>query len=232
MSSSSPGTNGLRHRLRYVALSLALLLLGLWLAGSSLWQLGKTAVFVHEAVVVPGIVVDVRQKPFETWSDTLGHGNLSMPGDVSYQPMVRFVLPGGISAFRGDLEADNRDYACGEQLEIISLPNDPSSARLDRWKFLWGASCLRLGAGALLTLIGYGLLRRLKGKRHPAPAPAAKRATKASTKPARRRKSGDASSTGSRRRRKAEDAPAADAVPKPRRSRKKKAEPQQGELPI
>ncbi len=244
-----------RH-LRNLLLAFGLLLLGLWMAGSAIWQLGRTAVFVHESVVVTGTVYDVRQKPFESWSETLGQGNWSWPGDVSYQPFVRFMLPGGIYASRLDLEADNIDYTIGQDISIISPPTQPGKARINRWKFLWGADCLQLGIGSLLALIGHALLKRLRNRRPTKAAPAAKAEKNAKSaprrsspaaeeaaapapkpKPPRKRKNSSAASNGSsssRRRKKAEAADtSANATPaKPRRSRKKKSDPQQGELPL
>ncbi len=226
------------RRLRNILLSLCLLGMGLWLAGTALWQLGRTAIYVHEAVVVPGTVIDVRQKPFESWSETLGQGNWSWPGDVSYQPHVRFMLPGGINAIRLDLEADNEDYRIGQEVSIISPPSQPGKAHLNRWKFLWGANCLRLGTGALFSLIGYALLRRLRGKRRAAAKSASTTSTSANTPARRKRKSAstaaEAGSPTPRRRRKTQaDAPAeAPAPKKPRRSRRKKAQEQSPALPL
>ncbi len=234
------------RRLRHLLLAFALTGYGLWLAGSALWQLGRTAMFVHESVVVTGTVVDLRQKPFESWEETLGRGNWSMPGDVSYQPIVRFTLPGDIDAIRFDLDADNVDYRKGETVSIISPPGQPGKARINRWKFLWGASCLRLGIGTLISLIGYGLLCRLRGKgpagassatsparRNASPQKAA--ASPAKPRAARKRKSpaADGSSPAPRRRKKAESSAAeGEAKAKKPRSRKKKSEPRQAELPF
>ncbi len=222
------------RRLRKLLLSLALLTLGLWMAGTALWQLGRRAVYVHEAVVVTGTVIDVRQKPFESWSETLGKGNWSLPGDVSYQPIVRFTLPGGIDAIRLDLEADNVDYRTGQEVSIISPPAQPGKAHINRWKFLWGASCLRLGAGSFLALIGYIMLRRLRGGHPAATASApARRAEATPAKPARRRKStSGAEGTTPRKRKKAETGPNAPAPKKPRRSKKKAAQEQTPQLPF
>ncbi len=212
------------RRLRKLLLSFCLLVCGLWLGGSALWQLGKTAIYVHESVVVTGTVIDVRQKPFESWAETLGTGNWSWPGDVSYQPIVRFTLPGGIDAIRLDLEADNADYDVGDAISIISPPTQPGKALINRWKFLWGASCLRLGIGTLLALMGYVLLKRLKGS---APARSAKptQQAEAERRPARRsrgsRQAGERNTSSTpRRRKKAESS--GDAPKKPRRSRRKK----------
>ncbi len=225
---ASPRTRYLRNAL----LAYGLLGLGLWMAGKALWQLGSTALYVHESVVVTGTVVDVRQKPFESWSETLGKGNWSMPGDVSYQPIVRFTLPGNIDAIRLDLEADNVDYDTGQEISIISPPTQPGKARINRWKFLWGAPCLQLLAGCLLSLCGHLLRRQLK-RRQPAPTPAPSPARR-SAKKTRQRQNTAGSSTAPRRRKKANKAPAeTQAAPaKPRRSRKKKAESQQQELPF
>ncbi len=220
------------RRLRNLLLALATLGLGLWLAGNALWQLVQTAVFVHESIVVTGTVTDMRRKPFESWSETLGKGHWSMPGDASYQPTVRFTLPGGINAIRIDMDVDNVDYQKGQTISIISPPGKPGKARINRWKFLWAEPCLHLAAGTLLSLIGYGMLRRLRAGHMATAAPGRKAAA---PRQARRKSGGSRSSTGStpRRRKKAEAAPAATATSaKPRRSRKKKAEPQQAELPL
>ncbi len=218
------------RRLRNLLLAATLTGCGLWLTGAALWQLGKTAVFVHESVVVTGTVDDVRQRPFESWSETLGAGNWSMPGDISYQPMVTFLLPGGIHATRYDLPPDNEDYTTGESISIISPPDKPGKARINRWKFLWGASCLRLGVGVTLSLIGYGLLHRLRGKRPAKPKAPEQAKNSSPAKPPRKRKSTATAEDkpAPRRRKKAEGDPA----PKKPRSRKKKAAPQQGELPL
>ncbi len=222
------------RRLRNMLLTAALTGYGLWLAGSALWQLGKTAVYVHESVVVTGTVIDVRQRPFETWEETLGKGNWSMPGDISYQPLVRFTLPGGIDAIRLDLEADNVDYRTGQPISIISPPDKPGKAHINRWKFLWGASCLRLGIGTVLTLIGYGLLCRWRGKHQSTSAATAPKGhSPAKAKAPRKRKSPNTGSTGTRRTKKAESSTAnGEAKPKKPRSRKKKSEMQQAELPL
>ncbi len=235
------------RRLRNALLALSLLGSGLWLAGSALWQLGRTAMYVHESVVVTGTVIDVRQKPFECWAETLGKGNLSWPGDVSYQPIVSFSLPGGINAIRYDLEADNVDYKTGQEVRLISPPSQPGKAHLHRWKFLWGASCLRLGIGSLLTLAGYALWCRLRGN-HPAGAAATKApvapakrrsapAPQASPTPHRRKKASAStdSSPAPRRRKKTESTASAGTETrqkKPRSPRKKKEELRQAELPF
>ncbi len=228
------------RRMRNLLLAIACSGLGLWMSGTSLWQLIQTAIFVHESVVVTGTVIDVRQKPFESWNDTLGKGNWSWPGDVSYQPIVRFTLPGGIDAIRLDFAADNVDYHTGQEISIISPPDKPGKAHINRWKFIWGASCLRLGVGSFLAIIGYALIKRLKGS---APAKAAKPAKTTQAEPERRparkssggRKTGERSASSTPRRRKRAESSAnnsTEAPRKPRRPRKKKAETQQGELPF
>ncbi len=227
------------RRLRNYLTALAALGLGLWLAGSALWQLARTAVFVHESVVVTGTVIDVRQKPFENWSETLGEGNWSMPGAPSYQPIVRFTLPGGINAIRLDLPADNADYQLGQDIRIISPPTQPGKARIYERKFLWGASTLRLMVGSLAALVGFILLRRLRGRRSEAtsaPSPALQSADAQRKTPSRRKSSANsAPASGSRRKKKEASNSHDEAEPpkKPRcRSRRKKAAGQSPELPL
>ncbi len=236
------------RRLRNAFLALALTGCGLWLAGGALWQAVQTAIYVHKSVVVTGTVIDVRQKPFESWSETLGKGNWSSPGDVSYQPIVSFQLPDGINAIRYDFAADNVDYRIGDGISIISPPGQPGKAHINRWKFLWGATCMQLGLGALLGLMGWYLLRRMRGKRPAQAASPAKAATptpaanhKAANPPAptaakapRKRKSASGTTPAPstpRRRKKAASSSPADTPKKPRRSRKK-SDTEQMELPL
>ncbi len=146
---------------------------GLWQLGLAIAGLARTAVFVHEADVAKVVVNDVVQKPFESWEETLGAGNLSWPGDSSYRPIVRFTQPDLPSQLRRNLEtdevkleADNVDYQRGQEVEVIYHPEDPTQAHLHRWKFQWGGSCIRLAVGALLLGAGW-LFWKLRRARLP-----------------------------------------------------------------
>ena len=153
----------MKHISRYLRRKwpfLLLFLLGLYAAGSALLALARTAIYVHEAVILPGEVVDVRQFPFETPWDALSRGNLSWAGETAYQPIVRFVLPDGIIITRTMPDADNVDYLCGQTVEVITHPHDPNQAHLHKWKFQWGGSCILLTTGLLMAGGGWLILRR------------------------------------------------------------------------
>ncbi len=191
------------------------LLAGYLLAAWALYQLAFTAMFVHECVVLPGVVTDVRQKPYEDSLQALVHGSGSCAGDVSYQPVVRFTLPSGLVINRLMSDAGDKDYTIGQPIEIITPELDPSGARINEWKYIWGTETLELGVGVLLVLLGYALRGTLR--RNPS-------AVK-EEKPQPRRKN----TAGSRKEkaatpRRRKSAPPSDSTAPKRRSRKKKAE--------
>lgn len=138
---------------------------GLLTALGALWQLAQTLLFVYEAQRVPAVVVDVRQQPFESTLGALLGGNAAVEGDVSYRPIVRFALPGnGAEITRLMPDADAEDYALDAPLEVLTLPLDPSSARVYKLRLLWAAPAAQLGLGVLLLLLS----RLLRGARRPA----------------------------------------------------------------
>lgn len=192
------------------------LLAGFLLIAYALYHLAFTAMFVHESVVLPGVVTDVRQKPYEDSLQAIVHGCGSCAGDVSYQPVVRFTLPSGLVINRLMSDAGDKDYTIGQPIEIITPELDPSGARINEWKYIWGTETLELGAGVLLVLLGYALRGSLR--RRPAAANEEK------PKPRRKNTAAGAqkkTSTPSRRRK---SAPSSDSPAPKRRSRKKKAE--------
>lgn len=190
--------------------------------GAALYHIADTAVFVYKAQVVDAVVTDVRQKPFESTWEALSHGNLSMAEDTSYLPTVRFTLPNGVRVTRELQQPDNRDYAAGEQLSLLTYPNDPTAACPYRFKFLWGGDCVRMVYALILLLLAR--LLRGKGKRRrpaaaapmapnrPQPAPPAEKAPakkKAPAKPRAKKTAAKADGT---------------STPRKPRSRKKKSE--------
>lgn len=208
---------GFKRRL----LPVVLLLSGLYCCGVSLKGLGQTAVFLHESATVKARVTDMVQCPFESYTQALQHGNLPWDGDIAYRATVSFTLP--TTPVPIDIkhlqlpDLDNCDYRIGQEVDVIVPLTDPARAHLYRWKFLWGAHCLLLLFGLLLTGSAYFLLRRRKKKVEshvPSPAhPSVKSADRAS-------KTGKAPRTG----RTTKTAREADnAAPRPQRKRKKSA---------
>ena len=128
-----------------------MLLAGLYYGCLALWNLSNTLLYTHEAVVVPATVVDVRQRPFESYTEALKHGNFPWNGDVAYKPILAFSMPGGFhtrALTAPDL--DNEDYTRGAQLELIAHPQDPTHCHVYKWKFLWGADSMMLALALLL----------------------------------------------------------------------------------
>lgn len=156
--------------------------LGLLAAAYGLTGLARSAMFVHEAVRLPARVVDVRQQPFESITDALRGGDYS--AETAYFPQVHFTLPNGVSYPNWRLpDADAQDYTIGDEVTIITMPLDPTTARLDAWKFIWGEPTVLTLGGFFLILIGQ-LLRghSARGKRTARPT------REAAPQPARERK--------------------------------------------
>lgn len=189
------------------------LLAGYLLAAWALYQLAFTAMFIHECVVLPGVVTDVRQKPYEDSLQALVHGSGSCAGDVSYQPVVRFSLPSGLVINRLMSDAGDKDYTIGQPIEIITPELDPSGARINEWKYIWGTETLELGVGVLLVLVGYALRGTLFRRKISA-------AAAEKTRSRRKNNTGRQNNSASPRRRKSGTS-AETSSPK-RRSRKKK----------
>lgn len=172
----------LKQFLRRNALLLAALLLGAYGIGSALWELGKTAIYTHKSVVLPGVVTDVRQRPFETQTEAWEHGNLCAADATAYQPFVTFTLPDGITINKAMPDMDCDDYTLHQAVEIITHPHDPNQAHIYKAKFLCGWSLMKLAGGIVLFLPAVLLLhkrrkhQRLKKKMHPAPVPPTKKA--------------------------------------------------------
>lgn len=191
------------------------LLAGFLLAAWALYHLAFTAMFVHESVVLPGVVTDVRQKPYEDSLQALVHGSGSCAGDVSYQPLVRFTLPSGLVINRLMSDAGDKDYTIGQPIEVITPELDPSGARINEWKYIWGTETMELGVGVLLVLLGYALRGSLR-RRQPEVNDRKPQPRRKNTPGSQKKKP---ATPGRRKSASASDSPA----PK-RRSRKKKEE--------
>lgn len=220
------------------------LLMGLLILCPTLQRMGQTAAFVHQAKVVTAVVTDVRQKPFNSTLDALLSGNLSTAEDTAYIPTLRFTLPNGHTCTREPNYADNRDFAIGSSLNVLTYENDPTQVCPYRFKFLWGGECFRVLCALFCLLLGrllHGpfLRRRPRPARREAPA-AEHRAPQPAPQPKPRKKSPPATAEEvpeepkprrSRRKKEATPPPAEDGEPpKKTRRRRKKAEPEQPNL--
>lgn len=170
---------------------LAVLLGGLYATGLALWHLCRTVAFVYAAVCIPGVVEDVKERPFDGIAEMLQHGNMPWDGDTAYQPYVRYELNGRSKLDSTLPDRDNRNYTNGQQVEIILHPEHPENRHLNSAKFLWVGDLLLLGLGVILLLIARRVwLRRGKRKtsrsQEPRTPPAARQPRAAAPAPAPR----------------------------------------------
>lgn len=168
----------IKQFLRRHALLWSALLLGVYSIGSALWELGKTACYVHKSTVLPGVVTDVRQRPFETQTEAWMHGNLCAADATAYQAFVSFTLPAGISINKAMPDLDCDDYTLHQEVEIITHPHDPNQAHIYKAKFLCGWSLMKLVGGIVIFLPAILVLHKRRKHKHPAkktrPTPPAK----------------------------------------------------------
>ena len=157
------------------------LIAGILLTALALYKLVRTAMYVHESVVVTATVTDVRQQPFESTLQALQNGNLVMGESTSYQPIVRYTVPNGMVISRLMTDSDDCDYTVGQEIQVITPALDPSQAHIYKWKFIWGWECMQLGAGISLLLLWLALRERK-------PASPAAQEAKPRRKPAAKKK--------------------------------------------
>lgn len=130
--------------------------------------------YVRHTTAVPGVVVDVRQHPFESMAAALRGGDYR--AETAYQPIVRFTLPCGMVMTRLMPDDDAQDYQVGETVFVRTYAADPTGARLNRAKFLWGEGTVLTLGGIVLMLLGrllYGRPFFRRAARKPAPLQAA-----------------------------------------------------------
>ncbi len=143
--------------------TIALLLMGLYAAGSALWQLGNTVIFVCKAQKVPAVVVDATERPFESIFEMLEHGNMPWEGQTAYHPHLRYNLFDRPITDTTLPDLDNRDYANGQQVELLVHPQNTHMRHINEAKFLWLGNLTLLGCGGLMLWLGWRVLRR-RGK--------------------------------------------------------------------
>lgn len=148
-----------------------ILLGGLYATGMGLWRLGQTAIFWHESEVTQGVVVDVRERPFESLWEMLSHGNLPWEGSVAHQPHVTHKYAGKGSIDRSLPDWDTHDYNRGETVEIRVHPERPEERHLNKFKFIWGKHLIMLGLGLAALLIFRLTRRRYRRKSAPRKQP-------------------------------------------------------------
>ncbi len=196
-----------------------MLLAGFYYGCMALWGLTNTLLYYHEAVTLPATVIDVRQRPFESYSEALHYGNLPWQGEIAYRPILTFVMPAGIriNSYAAP-DWDNTDYKIGEQVELITHPHDPNQAHVNKWKFLWGADCMQLGFALVLAVPSWLVLFPNKRRKN-TPGSIKKKEQKRKEVPSNNEPSPATKNPRTPRKKKETDP---DAPKKPRTPRKKK----------
>ncbi len=156
----------IKRRLIFVVM----LMTALYFGCLAIWNLSNTLLYVHEAVTLTATVRDMRQRPFESFTEALSYGNMPWNGDIAYTPILSFTMPAGIPIrAHAARDLDNTDYKIGEQVEIITPPYDSNQAHINKWKFLWGADCMRLLLALLLGIPAWLVLFPRKKRSKAAP---------------------------------------------------------------
>ncbi len=219
----------IKRRLIFVVM----LVTALYFGCLAIRNLSNTLLYVHEAVTLPATVRDMRQRPFESFTEALSYGNLPWDGDIAYTPILSFTMPAGIPIHAHVArDLDNTDYKIGEQVEIITHPYDSNQAHINKWKFLWGADCMRLLLALLLGVPAWLVL--FPRKRRKATTKAKRQASSqnstsrqqqtAERAPRKKQSSASTSSSSAPRAPRKKKQQSSESPEKPRRSRRKKAD--------
>lgn len=211
------------------------LLAGLLMLAHGIYGLYTGLDYVRCTTAVAGVVVDVRQHPFESMADALRGGDYR--AETAYRPIVRFTLPNGVPVTRLMPDDDAQDYRVGEEVSVRTYAADPTAARLNKAKFLWGEGAALTLGGAVLLLLGRLLsgrrFRRSTAAPRPAHTPARREERPAPAAPARasrkREQQGqldlglEAEPAPAKPKRKRKSPAAGDAPRSPRKRKKKEA---------
>lgn len=108
---------------------------GLILAGGLALGLGSLRHVLHGERAA-GEVIEIRRE-----------------GDM-YAPVVRFQLPGGVTQEVTDLASGAPDFAMGDKVTILYMPQDPRDFRIDTFERLWFSAIFVTVFGGFWMLFG------------------------------------------------------------------------------
>lgn len=167
--------------------NILILFLGLYLLVTAGFDSYRTGKYVYQAITTEGTVTDYRKVQTESFMEILRGGYIPFLHDEFYQPVVLFRLEGGaLHARLMQEDLSPTPYVRGDKVSVLTMPNDPSRARLYDGQHLWFGNMLRLGLGAICIFYGYCATRRVKRSTAPVnPAP------RRSTRTRRRKKSAE-----------------------------------------
>lgn len=146
---------------------------------TSLRGLCLSAMYVHETVPITGAIIDIRQRPFESFAEALNAGNLSWGGDMAYFPIVSFAFENGAYIHRLALTVpDNEPCRIGDAIELRTYPYNPTTPDSTPWRpegvqpnrasYLWGRHALYLFASLICGAIAWLMIRKPRAKTAPA----------------------------------------------------------------
>lgn len=127
-------------RIAYLFLAIGLAML----VGAAYWA-SRVDEFARTASRAPGTVIKLERS----------HSG----GSSSYYPVVRYRTAAGQDiTFRSSFGSNPPSHAVGEQVEVLYRESDPGGARIGSFFALWGAPAIVGALGAVLALVGGGIL--------------------------------------------------------------------------
>ena len=119
-------------------------LIGAALLGGAYLLYDDMREFIATAAVAQGTVVSLRVSES---SDS-----------VTYSPVFRFSVPDGREIEVVSSSGSNPpNYSPGEAVEVLYLPDDPYTARINGFFSLWGGVAIVGGLGAIFFAVGAAL---------------------------------------------------------------------------
>ena len=116
-----------------------------------------TRSFLVQAARTQGTVVALQPRHSRN-TGTNGSKTSDTGDSVTFAPLVRFRYAGQVIDFTVSASSKAPGYRVGATVPVLFLKSNPSSARIDSFFAVWGATVVLSLSGTVFFLIGAGMI--------------------------------------------------------------------------
>jgi hypothetical protein len=120
-------------------------------------SLVHTRSFLAQASRAQGTVVALQPR-HSRHTNTNGTNSSDTGDSVTFAPLVRFSYASQVIDFTSSSSSNPPSYRIGETVRVLFLESNPSSARIDSFFPVWGATVILSSLGSVFFLIGGGMI--------------------------------------------------------------------------
>ena len=103
----------------------------------------RSAALLHDGARVTGTVLEVSESRY---TDSKGKSKRKFLSTITYSPQAGAPLT----------FTQEGDFGKGARVEVVYLPGDPSSAKVNSFGSIWGATAALTCVGLVFGLVGFG----------------------------------------------------------------------------